>query len=157
MGPGIEAKESEVENAHKLGILIAQKGWITLTGGRNIGVMDAALKGAKEAQGLTIGILPSDDQTTFSNALDIPIITNMRSGRNYLNVLSSDIIIACGMNTGTASEVSLALQSEKSVILLNTNKEAGVFFTKLKKNLVYIAETPQNAIKIAEALLKNKK
>jgi hypothetical protein len=34
----------------------------------------------------------------------------MRSGRNYINVLSSDIVIACGMNHGTASEVSLAIK-----------------------------------------------
>lgn len=58
MGPGDNATKEECDSAFELGKLIANKGWILLTGGRNVGVMEAASRGAKEAGGLTIGILP---------------------------------------------------------------------------------------------------
>jgi Predicted Rossmann fold nucleotide-binding protein len=58
MGPGESATSTDLENAYQLGQLIAEAGWILLTGGRNVGVMDAANKGAKSANGLTVGILP---------------------------------------------------------------------------------------------------
>jgi len=42
---------------------------VLLTGGRNVGVMDAASLGAKAANGLTIGILPTDDTSAMSKRL----------------------------------------------------------------------------------------
>jgi uncharacterized protein (TIGR00725 family) len=56
-------------------------------------------KGAREAKGLTIGILPTKDRASISEAVDIPIITDMGSARNNINVLSSDAVIACGVGT----------------------------------------------------------
>ena len=52
MGPGENATPDENEMAYELGQEIARQGWITLTGGRSFGIMDAALKGASEAGGL---------------------------------------------------------------------------------------------------------
>ncbi len=157
MGPGADATKRDIENAQLLGELIAKKGWAVLSGGRNTGVMDAVSKGAKGKKGLTIGILPDDDKTKFSEALDVVIVTNMRSGRNYINVLSSDIIIACGMNSGTASEIALALQSQKPIILLSEDEESKIFFKKLGGNLVHLANNPKEAIPIIEKLLENQK
>lgn len=59
MGPGEGARERDRENAYKLGRAIALQGWTLVTGGRKEGVMDSASRGAKEAGGLTIGILPT--------------------------------------------------------------------------------------------------
>ena len=56
-------------------------------------------KGARVAKGLTIGILPTKDRAFISEAVDIPIITDMGSARNNINVLSSDVVIACGVCT----------------------------------------------------------
>lgn len=77
MGPGEGATNDILKQAHTLGRLIARQGWTLLTGGRNVGVMDAASKGAKQAGGLTIGILPSSDKTDASVYLDIAICTGM--------------------------------------------------------------------------------
>ncbi|TAK09532.1 MAG: cytochrome, partial [Candidatus Manganitrophaceae bacterium] len=132
MGPGERAREGQVLSAYELGRLIAEEGWVTLTGGRNAGVMDAVSRGAKEAGGLTVGILPTRDQKMISDAVDIPIITDMGSGRNNINVLTSDLIIACGMGTGTASEVALALKAHKPVILMTENEDGKRFFKGLK-------------------------
>ncbi len=61
MGPGEQATATDLQNAYELGKLIAQQGWVLLTGGRNVGVMDAANQGAKSANGLTVGILPGNN------------------------------------------------------------------------------------------------
>lgn len=96
MGPGDGATQKEIKHAYKLGQLIAEQNWILLTGGRNVGVMGAASKGAKSSGGLTIGILPSENKNGMSKFVDIPICTGMGSARNNINVLSSDVVIACG-------------------------------------------------------------
>ena len=104
MGPGENATPEENELAYDLGKAIANEGWITLTGGRSFGVMDASLKGATEVGGLTIGILPGDSDKNSSEYAQIKIITSMGSGRNYISVLSSHLVVVLGMAAGTASE-----------------------------------------------------
>ena len=85
---------------------MANNGFTVLTGGLNIGVQNEGLKGAKDSNGLTIGIMPFNEPEKFSKYVDIPIITNMRSGKNYINALSSNLVIACGVDKGTISEIS---------------------------------------------------
>lgn len=153
MGPGAKATASDLQNAYQLGLLIAQQRWVLLTGGRNLGVMDAASLGAKAANGLTIGILPTDDTNAISKAVDIAIITDMGNARNNINILSSDVVIACGMGAGTASEIALALKENKKVILLNNNEESKYFFKKLSPQNLYIVDSPDEAIKTAEDIL----
>ena len=155
MGPGANATPSDLETARELGKLIAQAGWVLLTGGRNVGVMEAASLGAKSANGLTVGILPSSDTSNVSDAVDIAIVTDMGNARNNINVLSSDVVIACGMGAGTASEIALAIKANKPVILLNCDDKSEVFFMSLSKN-VAIASTPQAAIQIARAILSDR-
>ena len=156
MGPG-QATAGDLQNAYQLGQLIAQQGWVLLTGGRNVGVMDAASQGASSANGLTIGILPTDDNDAISGAVDIAIITNMGDARNNINVLSSNVVIACGMGVGTASEIALALKANKKVILLNDDEESQVFFKKLSPPNIYVVDSPNEAIKTASAILDNRK
>ena len=153
MGPGEKATVNDLQNAYELGRLIAQQGWILLTCGRNAGVMDAANQGAKSADGLTLGILPRNDRDSISHDVDIAIFTDLGNARNNINVLSSDVVIACGMGAGTASEISLALKGNKPVILLNEDEASKVFFKKLSPENVYIVESAVDAIAIAKALL----
>lgn len=145
MGPGEGASLEDINNTCELGKLIAEQNWILLTGGRNVGVMDAASKGAQEAGGLTVGILPSKDKSDASKHLDIAIATGMGSARNNINVLSSDAIVACGTGAGTTSEIMLALKAKKPVILLNPSGNV----TKLLDEFSYpkpkVASSPQNA------------
>jgi uncharacterized protein (TIGR00725 family) len=147
MGPGENASPDENVMAYELGREIAMQGWITLTGGRSFGIMDAALKGASEAGGLTIGILPGDNDSNSSDHAQIKIITSMGSGRNYISVLSSDLIVVLGMASGTASEVSLALKSRKKVILLNQDEITIRFFKNLGSYNVLVTKTVAETIK----------
>jgi uncharacterized protein (TIGR00725 family) len=153
MGPG-NADQTEQANAYELGLLIAQNNWVLLTGGRNVGVMQAANLGAKAANGLTVGILPTADGAGLADGVDLAIFTDMGSGRNNINVLSSDVIIACGMGAGTASEVALALKANKPIVLLHDNLETQRFFASLSPKTVFIAHSPQKAIAFVQDLLK---
>lgn len=147
MGPGENATPDENDMAYDLGKAIAQEGWITLTGGRSFGVMDASLKGASEIGGMTIGILPGDNDKNSSEHAQIKIITSMGSGRNYISVLSSHVIVVLGMAAGTASEVALALKSKKKVILLNQDEITIRFFKNLGSYNVLVSKTVEETIK----------
>ena len=150
MGPGPGATAKDLDHAYTLGRIVAEEGWILLTGGMNIGVMDAASRGAGEAGGLVVGILPTGDRSRASKAVDVPIVTDMGSSRNNINVLSSDVVIACGMGPGTASEIALALKAGRKVILLNDMEESRAFFRKLSSKLVFPVSSPAEAIDLVK-------
>ena len=146
MGPGENATPDDNELAFELGRAIAEQGWIVLTGGRSFGVMDAAMKGAREVDGLTIGVLPNDNAVNASDHADIKILTGLGSARNVVNVLSSHIVVVIGMAAGTASEVALALKSNKKVILLKQDEITIRFFKNVGTYKVMIASTIDEVI-----------
>lgn len=155
MGPGDKATDSDINRAYRLGQLIADNGWVLLTGGRNVGVMDAASRGAKMVGGLTIGILPTNDTRAMSDAVDIAIVTDMGNARNTINVLSSDVVIACGIGIGTASEIALALKTGKKVVLLSDHPESQEFFCSLSQENVFLATSPDVAIDLVKTILSD--
>jgi uncharacterized protein (TIGR00725 family) len=155
MGAGQASRESLVA-ARELGRLIAEHGWILLTGGRPLGVMDAACAGAKEVAGsLTLGILPSTTGGVAAG-VDIAVFTGLGDARNAVNVLTSDVVVACGVEgPGTASEVALALKAEKPVILLCAAPAATAFFrTVTGAGRLQEARTPADAVQQIEKLLE---
>jgi len=153
MGPGDGASDRDIQIAFELGKQIATNSWILLTGGRRQGVMHAASKGAREAGGTTIGILPSMDVKGMSEFIDIPIMTGMGDGRNYINILSSRVIIACGLGAGTSSEISLALKTGKQVILINQDKTTIAYFHNLSPGLVNEEHHVESVIKLVRQII----
>jgi uncharacterized protein (TIGR00725 family) len=147
MGQGEGASEAAIADAHELGRLIAAEGWVVLSGGRDAGVMQAVNQGAKEIAGsLTVGILPGASLES-SAELDIAIVTDMGSARNNLNVLSSDVVVACGPgSSGTVSEIALALKAGKTVILLNPDPETDALFEKLGRERTVLVNSAAEAI-----------
>lgn len=148
MGPA-KARRKDVENARALGELIARREWVLLTGGRAVGVMHAANHGAKKvARSLTIGVLPST-RDKISKYVDVAIVTEMGSARNNICVLSSQVIVACGLGgSGTVSEVALALKAGKEVVLLGATPVEEQFFKKLGGRLISSVQTPEDAINV---------
>ena len=113
-------KDPQYRLARQCGCLIAENGYILLTGGLG-GIMEAASRGAKEANGLTIGILPGDRHSTPANPyVDIPIYTGMGEARNSINVKSCDAAIAIGGEYGTLSEIALCLKIGCPLVLLSS-------------------------------------
>ena len=151
------ATPQDWELAYQLGSAIAEHNWVLLTGGRKAGVMDAASRGAKAKNGLVVGILPSNSTSAMSEAIDLPIVTDMGNARNNINVLSSDVVVACGMGLGTASEVALALKNHKPVILLNQTELTQQFFASLTTENLFHARTVEKAIaQIVEILAEQR-
>jgi len=150
MGPGVTASEENKRLASELGELIAKEKWVVLTGGRNEGVMNAACEGAKKANGLTVGIVPNKDPNYVSEFVDVPIYTDVGLARNNINVLSSDVVVALGAGSslGTTSEVALALNHERLVVLLNCGSKCNEYFRELKPTKVRVAENPAQAIEL---------
>jgi uncharacterized protein (TIGR00725 family) len=152
MGPGEGAAEAECAAAERLGELIAGNGWVTLTGGRPAGVMDAALRGAKRRGGLTVGILPGAVATGASRAVDIPIVTGIGEARNIVNVLTSQVVCVCGTGAGTASEIALALKAGRPTILVSPTPESAAFWQSVGGASLHVAQTPEAAIAIARSV-----
>ena len=148
MGPGENARPEENEMAFELGKAIAEQGWVLLTGGRSFGIMEAAMKGAHEANGLTIGILPTDNSENSSHDADIKILTGMGSGRNIINVLSSHILVVIGMAAGTASEVALAIKANKKIILLHQDEITIRFFKNIGTYKILVTNTIDETMRI---------
>lgn len=107
----------ETAAAMAVGRALADAGAVVITGGRT-GVMEAACRGAWEAGGLTVGILPGGQAEEANPWVTLPIATGMGDGRNILVVRSADAVIAIGGGWGTLSEVALARKLEIPVILL---------------------------------------
>ena len=118
MGSGSDRDAALLHTARDLGEAIAEAGWVLLNGGRATGVMHASARGASEAGGLVVGILPDADGRDASPYLDVAIRTGMGDARNVVNVLSSDVVVALSGGAGTLSEIALALNAGRTVIAL---------------------------------------
>ncbi len=107
------------EGAVEIGRRVAERGAILVCGGLG-GVMEAGAKGAAEAGGVTVGILPGISAEEANTFIRIPLPTGMGPARNVLIVRASDVLIAVEGGYGTLSEIALALKMDKPVIGWNT-------------------------------------
>lgn len=152
MGPG-QAEPDTLALAYALGYQIACQGWVLLTGGRAVGVMSAACAGATAAGGLTVGILPGDDWSQVDPNVTFPILTGMGSARNQINVLSSRVVVACGMGPGTLSEIALAIKAQRPVVLLAPDDLTVAFCQRMATGRLAIAPTVAEACHQVQAYL----
>lgn len=116
IGSGGNILEEVSKLAEELGREIAKAGATLVCGGMG-GVMEAACRGAKESGGKTVGILPRGPDEC-NDYLDVKIPTDIGYARNFLVARCSDSAIAISGALGTLSEVCLALEAGKKVILL---------------------------------------
>jgi uncharacterized protein (TIGR00725 family) len=111
--------------ARSVGGRLAARGAVLVCGGLG-GVMEAACRGAKEAGGTTIGILPGGDRAEANPYVDIAIPTGLGEARNALVVRAADALIAVGGGYGTLSEIAFALKAGKRVVGIGTWDIEGV-------------------------------
>ncbi len=113
IGSGTEHEK----DAEQVGRLLAEHGATVVTGGLGE-VMAAAARGAKNAGGTTIGILPGETRAAANEWLDHVVVTGIGHGRNLAVVASGDAVIAVGGRYGTLAEIGLALTLGRPVVVL---------------------------------------
>ena len=122
---GSSVTDEEYETARRLGRELADRDHEVVCGGLG-GVMEAACRGATEAGGHTIGILPTERRADANDYVDTAIATGLGNARNVLVVLNGDAAIAVDGGSGTLSELGHALDFGKPVAGLGTHRIDGV-------------------------------
>jgi uncharacterized protein (TIGR00725 family) len=105
--------------AEEVGRLLAGRGCVVVCGGLGE-VMEAAARGAKEAGGTTVGVLPGESSKDANRWIDYAVATGTGHARNLAVVASCEAAIAVGGRWGTASEVSYARLLGRPVVVLGT-------------------------------------
>lgn len=116
---GSSCSREEYAAARETGRLLAKAGFVVATGGLG-GVMEAASRGAREAGGLTLGLLPGSDPADANPFIEIAVPTGLGDARNALVAATGSVLIAIGGSLGTLSEVALALKRGTPVVGLGT-------------------------------------
>jgi len=112
---GHDASDEAEKLAYDVGKIVARVGGILVCGGLG-GVMQAASKGAKDAGGVTIGILPGKDKAEANPYIDIALPTSIGYSRNVIVACSADIIVALPGSHGTRSEISYGIVYKRPII-----------------------------------------
>jgi uncharacterized protein (TIGR00725 family) len=154
---GSSDENNYTDTAYQIGLHIAKKGWVLISGGRG-GIMEAASKGAIDGDGIAIGILPGASLDEANKYCNIIIPTGIGYARNMTNVLSGDVIVSIGGKSGTLSELAYAWQFGKPVILC---KFSGGWSEKFSESRIddregselYIADTLQEVFGYLDKLL----
>jgi uncharacterized protein (TIGR00725 family) len=120
-----EPSESQAAAAEEVGRRLAEAGAIVITGGRG-GVMAAASRGASQAGGLVVGLLPGDERVTANEWVDVALPTGLGELRNGLIVRAAHVLVAVGGAYGTLSEVALALATGVPVVGFDTWEIEGI-------------------------------
>jgi uncharacterized protein (TIGR00725 family) len=116
IGPN-DASPAELDMAEAIGRAIAGLGLPLICGGRG-GCMRAASKGAAQAGGLVIGILPTTDWGSANEFVSIPVATGIGEARNAIIASACFALVAVGGGHGTLSEIALGLKMERLVITM---------------------------------------
>jgi len=124
--------------AYEVGRLIARSGAILVCGGLG-GVMEKAARGAKEAGGWTIGILPGNRTSEANASIDIPIATGLGYTRNSLVAMNADVLIAVDGEYGTLSEIAFGCIYGKKIIGIGTWDIKGIVQAKSAEEAVEFA------------------
>ncbi|MDQ3965134.1 MAG: TIGR00725 family protein [Actinomycetota bacterium] len=132
------------EQAREVGQLVAERGGTVVCGGLS-GIMEAAARGAAEAGGTAIGILPDEDRQRANEYLTYSITTGTGHARNLAVVCSGDVVIALSGEYGTLSEIGLARKIGRPVVSLESWELPGH---------VVVASSPEEAVEAAFEILE---
>jgi uncharacterized protein (TIGR00725 family) len=140
-----------LEWAETVGQLLARAGATVITGGLG-GVMLAASRGASEAGGRTIGILPGDDPSAANPFVQVPIATGLGVARNLVVVTAADVVVAVGGRYGTLSEIGLALRQGREVVTLSSWRLESD--QRIAGPQVHRVHTPREAVQLVLSLVR---
>ena len=142
IGSGVEW----VTQAEEVGRLLAERGCVVVCGGLGE-VMEAAARGAKEAGGTTVGVLPGLSTRDANASIDYAVATGTGHARNLAVVASCEGAIAVGGKWGTAAEVAYARLLGRPVVVLGAGPP-------VEGEGIERAETPEEAVRRVLDLVK---
>ncbi|MCK4505846.1 MAG: TIGR00725 family protein [Candidatus Aegiribacteria sp.] len=116
---GAIADPEEYSLARELGRNLADEGYTIVCGG-GTGIMEAVCRGAREAGGHTIGVLPGVNPSDANEYVETVLVTGMGTSRNRIISLSGRVVVAVGGMYGTLSEIAFALQAGRPVCAMGT-------------------------------------
>ncbi len=145
-----------IKTAEEVGMLVAKNDGVIVCGGHG-GVMEACCRGAKKEGGITVGIMPFENNEA-NKYIDIAIPTGLGNIRNYLVSRTGDVTIAIGGRWGTLNEISFRMISNKPLILIKgTGGCVDEITSKCLMNGIqsdyYIVESAEEAVKKAFELI----
>jgi uncharacterized protein (TIGR00725 family) len=158
--PGDPPSPEALRAAELVGANIAGAGAILITGGLS-GVMEAASRGAKRANGLVIGMLPGFKKDDANRYVDVALTTGMGWMRNALVVRAADAVIMISGGIGTLNELTIAYQDKPTIILEGTGGWSdrireiaynGKHLDESGSATLHFATTPEEAVDRAIAL-----
>ncbi len=148
---GAEGEPDVLRDAEAVGRGIAEAGAVLVCGGRT-GVMEAASKGASEAGGVVIGVLPTLSRADANPYVSHVVATGIGEARNLAVVGSGDAVIAIGGEWGTLSEIAYARKLGRPVVAIRSwalRNQAG---TELG---IVEADGPEDAVRAALAVIES--
>jgi len=151
VGPSQGAPEA-LKAAEAVGRALAERGAVVVGGGLG-GAMEAACRGAKDAGGTTVGILPGPDRAAANAHVDVAVATGLGEARNAIVARTADAVIAVGGAYGTLSEVALALCAGTPVVGLGTWE---LFRDGELDPGIQRAESAQEAVDLALAAVRDR-
>jgi uncharacterized protein (TIGR00725 family) len=142
---GAEGEPEILRDAEAVGRGIAEAGAVLICGGRT-GVMEAASKGATEAGGTVVGVLPTTSPTEANPYVTHAIATGIGEARNLAVVASGEAVIAIGGEWGTLSEIAHARNLGRPVIAM----QSWTLRNRAGTDLGIVAvDTPDEAVRAA--------
>jgi len=135
---GHQPDQESLDIAYETGRRLAESEAILICGGLT-GVMEAAARGAKEAGGLTIGILPGTNPEEANPFIDLGLATGLGFNRNSMVVLNAGSVIAIDGEYGTLNEIAFARIYNKKVIGIKTWNIEGIITASSAKEAVELA------------------
>ena len=151
IGPGQDVDQNTYALAKRVGYLVVQRCKAAVVCGGLGGVMRAAAEGAREARGVSIGILPEADRLRGNEHLTIALPSGVGELRDGLVVNGSDVVISVGGSWGTTVEICFALRQGKRVISLNGWKIADMSDQPLPDGPIHVS-SPEHAFVVLDSL-----
>jgi hypothetical protein len=144
IGAGGTIAPDLADRAEEVGRLLAEHGAVLVCGGLG-GVMEAAARGARDAGGVTVGILPGESRGGANPWIDYAVVTGIGHARNLAVVASGDAAIAVGGEWGTLAEIGFARKLGRPVVILEPGHA-------VDGDGIVRAQTPGEAVEKALAL-----
>lgn len=162
-GADLDRQQDFQDLAEEVGYWVARNEAVLVFGAEKDydSLSTAACRGAKRADGLTMGITYSKGLNIYEDNVDIVVASGLErgGGREMTLVLSCDAIIAVNGGSGTLTEIAIAYQANIPIVVLEntggwSEKLAGEYLDNRKRIRVNVSRTPEEAVTCALSLIE---